>query len=60
MDYMFIIRGDIMKKVILVLILIILLLLAWVSIIQKEEVDVNKISNVTRKCGRRRFYNNFK
>lgn len=35
-----------MKKVILVLILIILLLLAWVSIIQKEEVDVNKISNV--------------
>ena len=49
-----------MKKVILVLILIILLLLAWVSIIQNEEVDVNKISNVTRKCGRRRFYNNFK
>ena len=37
-----------MKKVILVLILIILLLLAWVSIIQKEEVDVNKISNVTQ------------
>ena len=28
--------------------------------LQKEEVDVNKISNVTRKCGRRRFYNNFK
>lgn len=49
-----------MKKVILVLILIILLLLVLVSIIQKEEVDENEISNVTRKYGRRRFYNNFK
>lgn len=49
-----------MKKVVLVLILIILLLLAWVSIIQKEEVDVKEISNVTRKYGRRQFYNNFK
>ena len=49
-----------MKKVVLVLILVILLLLVWVSIIQKEEVDVNEIANVTRKCGRRRFYNNFK
>ena len=42
-----------MKKVVLVLILVILLLLVWVSIIQKEEVDVNKISNVTRKYSRR-------
>ena len=42
-----------MKKVVLVLILIILLLLVWVSIIQKEEVDVKEISNVTRKYGRR-------
>lgn len=49
-----------MKKVVLVLILIILLLLVWVSIMQKEEVDVKEISNVTRKYGRRQFYNNFK
>lgn len=49
-----------MKKVVLVLILIILLLLAWASIIQKEEVNRNEISNVTRKYGRRKFYNNFK
>lgn len=47
-----------MKKVVLVL--IILLLLVWVSIIQKEEVNRNEISNVTRKYGRRQFYNNFK
>jgi len=49
-----------MKKVVLVLILIILLLLVWVSIIQKEEVNENEISNVIRKYGRRQFYNNFK
>lgn len=42
-----------MKKVVWVLILIILLLLTWVSIIQKEEVNENEISNVTRKYSRR-------
>ncbi len=42
-----------MKKVVWVLILIILLLLTWVSIIQKEEVNKNEISNVTRKYSRR-------
>lgn len=42
-----------MKKVVLVLILVILLLLVLVSIIQKEEVNENEISNVTRKYSRR-------
>ena len=42
-----------MKKVVLVLILVSLLLLVWVSIIQKEEVNENEISNVTRKYSRR-------
>ena len=42
-----------MKKVVLVLILVILLLLVWVSIIQKEEVNENEISNVTREYSRR-------